>query len=303
MQAMATNDATPIATGVPGVDDILAGGYASNRVHLVEGRPGSGKTTLGLQFLLDGLRQGERCLYITLSESKRELLSVAERHGWSLDGLEIYEPSRPLWWTSQSTMATRSAPCACCAWRAAIATLLKKQETHRLRTFGMVAWRAHGPRKRRELCPPSPPIDSLRRGADSPQRGFEGAGRHARVGIDLHKPLARRGRDDRLDVRLRVGEGDRFGLGAQRLLTDEAGEALVLQRALGRRECGPAARGVPSAPDERAQPGGQEGGSACGHITSGCDGLRRRCPDFPSIVSQPCSFQCKSFSVRHCSFT
>ena len=91
MQAMATNDATPIATGVPGLDDILAGGYASNRVHLVEGRPGSGKTTLGLQFLLDGLRQGERCLYITLSESKRELLSVAGRHGWSLDGLEIYE--------------------------------------------------------------------------------------------------------------------------------------------------------------------------------------------------------------------
>ena len=65
------------------LDDILAGGYASNRAHLVEGRPGSGKTTLGLQFLLDGLRQGERCLYITLSESKRELLSVAGRHGWS----------------------------------------------------------------------------------------------------------------------------------------------------------------------------------------------------------------------------
>ena len=58
---------------------------------MVEGRPGSGKTTLGLQFLLDGLQQGERCLYITLSESKRELLSVAGRHGWSLDGLEIYE--------------------------------------------------------------------------------------------------------------------------------------------------------------------------------------------------------------------
>jgi archaellum biogenesis ATPase FlaH len=73
------------------LDDILAGGYASNRAHLVEGRPGSGKTTLGLQFLLDGLRQGERCLYITLSESKRELLSAADRHGWSLDGLEIYE--------------------------------------------------------------------------------------------------------------------------------------------------------------------------------------------------------------------
>ncbi len=91
MQAAVGEDATPVATDVPGLDDILAGGYASNRAHLIEGRPGSGKTTLGLQFLLDGLRHGERCLYITLSESKRELLSVAGRHGWSLDGLEIYE--------------------------------------------------------------------------------------------------------------------------------------------------------------------------------------------------------------------
>src|SRR5215218_3031619 len=91
METTSREDAAPTATGVSGLDDILAGGYASNRAHLVEGRPGSGKTTLGLQFLLDGLRQGERCLYITLSESKRELLSVAGRHGWSLDGLEIYE--------------------------------------------------------------------------------------------------------------------------------------------------------------------------------------------------------------------
>jgi circadian clock protein KaiC len=91
MAFSAEDDASPIATGVPGLDDILAGGYASSRAHLVEGRPGSGKTTLGLQFLLDGLRQGESGLYITLSESKRELLSVAHRHGWSLDGLHIYE--------------------------------------------------------------------------------------------------------------------------------------------------------------------------------------------------------------------
>src|SRR5215212_8653415 len=91
MHAPPPDDAAPVPTGVPGLDDILAGGYASNRAHLIEGQPGSGKTTLGLQFLLDGIRQGERCLYITLSESKRELLSVADRHGWSLDGLEIYE--------------------------------------------------------------------------------------------------------------------------------------------------------------------------------------------------------------------
>jgi circadian clock protein KaiC len=81
----------PIPTGIPGLDPILNGGYASNRAHLIEGRPGCGKTALCLQFLLDGIAAGERCLYITLSESKRELLSVAERHGWSLDGIEIYE--------------------------------------------------------------------------------------------------------------------------------------------------------------------------------------------------------------------
>ena len=58
-RSSATQDAAPIPSGVPGLDAILAGGYASNRAHLVEGRPGSGKTTLGLQFLLDGLRRGE----------------------------------------------------------------------------------------------------------------------------------------------------------------------------------------------------------------------------------------------------
>lgn len=84
-------DAAPISTGVEGLDLILSGGYAANRVHLIEGRPGCGKTTLGMQFLLDGLERGEPCLYITLSESKRELLSVAARHGWSLDRLTIYE--------------------------------------------------------------------------------------------------------------------------------------------------------------------------------------------------------------------
>ncbi|WP_407522995.1 ATPase domain-containing protein [Methylobacterium oryzisoli] len=85
------DDAAPVATGVPGLDYILSGGYAANRAHLIEGRPGSGKTTLALQFLLDGARLGERCLYITLSESRRELLNVADRHGWALDGIEVFE--------------------------------------------------------------------------------------------------------------------------------------------------------------------------------------------------------------------
>ncbi|MGY2049543.1 ATPase domain-containing protein [Methylobacterium sp. JK268] len=85
------DDATRIASGVPGLDTILGGGYAANRAHLIEGRPGSGKTTLALQFLREGARAGETCLYITLSESRRELLNVADQHGWALDGIEIFE--------------------------------------------------------------------------------------------------------------------------------------------------------------------------------------------------------------------
>ena len=85
------DDASPIASGVDGLDYVLRGGYAKFRSHLVEGRPGSGKTTLGLQFLIEGSRNGEKCLYITLSESKRELLSVASHHGWDLNGIEVLE--------------------------------------------------------------------------------------------------------------------------------------------------------------------------------------------------------------------
>ena len=88
---MERDDASPISSGVEGLDYVLRGGYAKFRSHLVEGRPGSGKTTLGLQFLIEGARNGEKCLYITLSESKRELLSVADRHGWDLEGVEILE--------------------------------------------------------------------------------------------------------------------------------------------------------------------------------------------------------------------
>jgi len=85
------NEGGPVTSGSSALDYILGGGYAANRVHLLEGAPGSGKTTLGLQFLLEGRHKGERCLYITLSESKDELLHVAETHGWDLDGIEIFE--------------------------------------------------------------------------------------------------------------------------------------------------------------------------------------------------------------------
>jgi circadian clock protein KaiC len=80
-----------VSTGSAGLDDILGGGVDPQRMYLYEGRPGSGKTTLALQFLLEGVRAGERTLYITLSETERELRLVAQRHGWSLDGITVFE--------------------------------------------------------------------------------------------------------------------------------------------------------------------------------------------------------------------
>src|SRR5215204_701236 len=78
-------------TGVPGLDDILQGGFISHRLYLVDGDPGAGKTTLALQYLMEGARRGEKCLYITLSETKEELLAGAASHGWSLEGVDIVE--------------------------------------------------------------------------------------------------------------------------------------------------------------------------------------------------------------------
>jgi len=80
-----------ISTGIAGLDDILCGGLDPDRLYLIEGTPGTGKTTLALQFLLEGSKKGETGLYVTLSESEKELRVVAARHGWSLDGLSIFE--------------------------------------------------------------------------------------------------------------------------------------------------------------------------------------------------------------------
>jgi circadian clock protein KaiC len=79
------------SSGIPGLDDILRGGFPRNRLYVVEGNPGAGKTTLALQFLLEGVRQGETVLYVTLSETAEELYEVAESHGWSLDGVHLLE--------------------------------------------------------------------------------------------------------------------------------------------------------------------------------------------------------------------
>ena len=80
-----------LATGIAGLDDILAGGLPADRMYLVHGLPGVGKTTLALQFLLEGARNGERVLYISLSETRREIEQVADSHGWRLDALSLYE--------------------------------------------------------------------------------------------------------------------------------------------------------------------------------------------------------------------
>ncbi|KFN50758.1 ATPase domain-containing protein [Arenimonas composti] len=80
-----------ISTGVPGLDDVLGGGLAPSRLYLIEGTPGSGKTTLALQFLIEGVRNGESVLYVTLSESEVELQGVAASHGWDLTGVQMRE--------------------------------------------------------------------------------------------------------------------------------------------------------------------------------------------------------------------
>jgi circadian clock protein KaiC len=85
-----------VATGVQGLDDVLAGGLTEGSLFLLEGKPGSGKTTIALQFLMEGESRGQRSLYITLSETKQELLNTAKSHGWTLgEGIEICELQPP----------------------------------------------------------------------------------------------------------------------------------------------------------------------------------------------------------------
>ena len=87
----AGSEPEPVPTGVVGLDEVLGGGLTPGRLYLLEGYPGTGKTTLALEFLLEGVRRGEPVLYVTLSETAEELRAAATSHGWSLDGIRIRE--------------------------------------------------------------------------------------------------------------------------------------------------------------------------------------------------------------------
>ena len=89
----ATNRGDRCQSGIDGLDTILEGGFPRNCVYLIQGDPGSGKTTLALQFLLEGVRRGESTFYVTLSETRDELLRVANSHGWSLEAIPLLELS------------------------------------------------------------------------------------------------------------------------------------------------------------------------------------------------------------------
>jgi circadian clock protein KaiC len=80
-----------VSSGIEGLDDILRGGFPQNCLSLISGEPGAGKTTLAIQFLLDGAANGQQCLYVTLSETRREIEKVARSHGWDLSGIQIKE--------------------------------------------------------------------------------------------------------------------------------------------------------------------------------------------------------------------
>jgi circadian clock protein KaiC len=90
----AVSNGQNVSTGVAGLDELLFGGFTTERMYLIEGLPGTGKTTLAIRFLLDGRDRGETTLYVTLSENADELTAIAQSHGWSLDQIELFQLSQ-----------------------------------------------------------------------------------------------------------------------------------------------------------------------------------------------------------------
>ena len=115
-----TQPAGKITTGIRGLDTVLNGGLTPNRLYLVEGIPGSGKTTLALQFLSAGRAAGERCLYITFSETTEELTAVVESHGLTLDGIDVFELT-----SMQATLDATSETTLLHPWEQELGDLVK----------------------------------------------------------------------------------------------------------------------------------------------------------------------------------
>ena len=80
---------TNVSTGIAGLDQILRGGLPASNLYMLQGAPGAGKTTAALQFLRAGVAAGERCIYVSLSQTAAELTAIAQSHGWTLDGIRI----------------------------------------------------------------------------------------------------------------------------------------------------------------------------------------------------------------------
>lgn len=91
-------------TGIPGLDEVLRGGLPKHQMYFIQGDPGAGKTTLSFQFLLEGVRRGEKSMYVTLSASRRDLERVARSHGWDLTGIDIYEQFQTAAATTDTTI-------------------------------------------------------------------------------------------------------------------------------------------------------------------------------------------------------
>lgn len=84
---------TVVSSGIDGLDEILRGGLPASNLYIIQGAPGSGKTTAALQFLRAGVAAGERCIYVSLSQTKAELEAIAHSYGWTLDGIRVEELS------------------------------------------------------------------------------------------------------------------------------------------------------------------------------------------------------------------